>query len=43
VISWKVGNAFPSQLSAPKFDAQSNDAAIETLDLQYDYITMEES
>lgn len=43
VISWKVGNAFPSQLSAPTFDAQSNDAAIETLDLQYDYITMEES
>jgi phage tail-like protein len=43
VISWKVGNAFPTKLSAPTFDANSNDAAIETLDLQADYITMEES
>jgi phage tail-like protein len=43
VISWKVGNAFPTKLSAPTFDATSNDAAIETLDLQADYITMEES
>ncbi len=43
VISWKVGNAFPTKLSAPTFDANSNDAAIETLDLQADYITMEEN
>ena len=43
VVSWKVGNAFPTMLSAPTFDANSNDAAIETLDLQADYITMEES
>jgi phage tail-like protein len=43
VISWKVGNAFPTKLSAPTFDANSNDAAIETLDLQADYVTMEET
>jgi phage tail-like protein len=42
VISWKVGNAFPTKLSAPTFDATSNDAAIETLDLQADFITMQE-
>jgi phage tail-like protein len=43
VITWKVANAFPTKLSAPTFDAKSNDAAIETLDLQADFITMEES
>jgi phage tail-like protein len=42
VVSWKVGNAFPTKLSAPTFDATSNDAAIETLDLQADFITMQE-
>jgi phage tail-like protein len=43
VISWKAANAFPIKLTAPSFDAKSNDAAIETLDLQADFITMEES
>jgi phage tail-like protein len=43
VISWKVGNAFPVKLSAPTFDATSNEAAIETMDLVADFITMEES
>jgi phage tail-like protein len=43
VISWKAINAFPTKLSAPSFDAKSNDAAIETLDLQADLITMEET
>lgn len=43
VISWKATNAFPTQLSAPTFDASSNDAAIETLDLRADFITMEEA
>jgi phage tail-like protein len=33
VISWKVINAFPTKLTAPTFDAKSNDAAIESLDL----------
>jgi len=43
VVSWKAINAFPTKLSAPSFDAKSNDAAIETLDLQADLITMEET
>jgi phage tail-like protein len=43
VISWKVANAFPTKLSAPTFDAKSNDAAIETLELKADFITVEEA
>jgi phage tail-like protein len=43
VISWKVANAFPTKLTAPSFDAKSSDAAIETLDLQADFITIEET
>ena len=43
VISWKVGNAFPVKLDAPSFDAKSNDAAIESMELKADYITIEES
>lgn len=43
VISWKVLNAFPTKLTAPTFDAKSNDAAIETLELRADLIMMEAS
>ncbi len=43
VISWKVINAFPTQLDAPTFDAKSNDAAIETMQLTGDAIFMEEA
>lgn len=43
VISWKVGNAFPVKLDAPSFDAKSNDAAIESMELKADYITVEEA
>jgi phage tail-like protein len=43
VISWKVGNAFPTKLDAPTFDAKSNDAAIETMELMADYVAVEES
>jgi phage tail-like protein len=43
VISWKIGNAFPVKLDAPTFDAKSNDAAIESMELKADYITIEES
>jgi phage tail-like protein len=43
VISWKVGNAFPVKLDAPSFDAKSNDAAIESMELKADYITIEAS
>jgi phage tail-like protein len=43
VISWKVTNAFPVKLDAPSFDAKSNDAAIESMELKADFITIEES
>lgn len=43
VISWKVINAFPTSLEAPSFDANSNDVAIESMQLMADRITMEES
>ena len=43
VISWKVINAFPTKLDAPTFDANSNDAAIESMELTADRILMEEA
>lgn len=43
VISWKVINAFPTKLDAPSFDANSNDAAIETMELRADGIVIEEA
>ena len=43
VITWKIGNAFPVRLDAPTFDANSNDAAIETIELKADYIMIEEA
>jgi phage tail-like protein len=43
VISWKVTNAFPTKLDAPTFDAKSNDAAIETMELKADGVSLEES
>jgi phage tail-like protein len=43
VISWKVVNAFPTKLDAPTFDAKSNDAAIEHMELQADFVSLEES
>jgi phage tail-like protein len=41
VISWKVINAFPTKLDAPTFDANSNDAAIESMELMGDGIVIE--
>jgi len=43
VISWKISNAFPTKLDAPTFDAKSNDAAIETMELVADGVAIEES
>lgn len=42
-VSWKINNAFPTKLDAPTFDATSNDAAIETMELKADSISIEES
>jgi len=43
VISWLVSNAFPTKLEAPSFDANSNDVAVESLELMADGITIEEA
>lgn len=42
IISWTVRNAFPTKLDAPKFDAKSNDAAIEQMELMGDSIEIQE-
>ena len=41
VVTWKVSNAFPTKLDAPTFDAKSNDAAIESMELKADGISIE--
>jgi phage tail-like protein len=43
VISWRVINAFPTKLDAPTFDANSNDVAIESMELMADGVFIEES
>jgi phage tail-like protein len=43
VISWAVINAFPTKLDAPTFDANSNDVAIESMELMADGIKIEEA
>ena len=43
VVTWTVINAFPTKLDAPTFDVNSNDVAIESLQLKADDLTMEES
>lgn len=43
VISWKVTNAFPTKLDAPSFDANSNDVAVESMELMGDAIYLEEA
>ena len=43
VISWKVVNAFPTKLDAPTFDSNSNDVAIESMELLADSVSIEEA
>ena len=43
MISWKVINAFPTKLDAPSFDANSNDVAVESMELMADGISIEEA
>lgn len=40
VVTWSVTNAFPTKLDVPTFDANSNDAAIESMELKADNITI---
>ena len=43
VLSWKVMNAFPTKLEAPAFTAESNDVAVESLELMADDVAIEEA
>ena len=40
VVSWTVSNAFPTKLDVPTFDANSNDVAIESMELIADGLTI---
>ncbi len=41
LVTWNVFNAFPTKLSAPDFDASSNEVAIEELSLEADRLSVE--
>jgi len=43
VITWKLINAFPTKLDAPSFTAESNDVAIESMELMADRASIEEA
>lgn len=43
VVSWKVVDAFPTKLSAPTFDANSNEVAIESMELMASRVFTEEA
>lgn len=43
LVSWTVLNAFPTKLDAPAFDANSNEVAIESMELMGDGLTIEET
>ncbi|SDY37786.1 conserved hypothetical phage tail region protein [Pseudomonas sp. NFIX28] len=40
LVTWNISNAFPTKLSAPDFDAASNEVAIEELSLLADAMTI---
>ena len=42
VFSWKINNAFPTKLEAPTFDANSNDVAVESMELTADGVSVVE-
>ena len=42
VVTWTVFNAFPIKLEAPSFNATTNEAAIESMELVVDFVTMSE-
>ena len=43
VVSWKVINAFPTKLDAPSFTANSNDVAVESMELMADGVVVEQA
>ena len=40
VVSWTVSNAFPTKLDAPAFNSNSDEAAIESMELMADSISI---
>jgi phage tail-like protein len=42
VVSWKCIDAFPTKLTAPTFDANSNEVAVESMELMASRVIMEE-
>lgn len=43
IVSWTVLDSFPTKLSAPSFDASSNEVAIESMDLMASRVSMAEA
>lgn len=43
VISWKMYNAFPVKLEAPNFKADSNEVAVESIELMGDGVLVEKA
>jgi phage tail-like protein len=43
IVTWKAIDAFPTKLDAPTFDSNSNDAAIESMELIASRVVMEEN
>lgn len=41
LVTWNVQNAFPTGLTAPSFDATSNDIAVQEITLEADIVTMQ--
>jgi phage tail-like protein len=40
MVTWSVNNAFPTKLDVPSFDSNSNDVAIESMELMADGLTI---
>ncbi len=41
LVTWNVSNAFPTKLTAPSFDATSNEVAIEELSLVAEHLSVQ--
>ncbi|HKJ66751.1 MAG TPA: phage tail protein, partial [bacterium] len=41
VMSWKVSNAFPVKIEGPGLNSTGNEAAIETLEIAHEGLTIE--
>jgi phage tail-like protein len=41
LITWNISNAFPEKLTAPSFDATSNEVAVQEMSLKADRVTVQ--